>query len=321
MGISDKLKSMIHSGLNVWNGDSGEAAELKAEVLKQEVQAANIIDNMHTQEQVDALVEEDLQAAIAFQQEAEANHRKNLEFIHNTSRVIHSTQVEANAEEERARRNKEIEISLRNAQLKRERELNRVKVAEGFNFYKVKDNLESGLNLKDSFMAAGCVVNNIYKLDYSGRGFLRLRDEEVDNVCLNARQNITMNEYLKSGNATVVLVGVPNTKIYSIGLLIYNREFGFILIKTDRDYDSYVTELVYKMEENGMFNGDGFDIGLPLSKTFVKIAGSGAFCYNTQRGLESEEDYGMFKEMQDMNRNAAVELNNVLKSLGLGGLR
>lgn len=320
MGLSDKLKALVQTGINAWTGEDGLAADMKAEVLKQEVQAANIINKEIVESQTEQLLMEDIESAIQFQTQAEQVHNENIQFIRNSSQIIRNEQLVTNAEEVRRKQAAELQNALRLRQLQREEELNKVRVAEGFNFYKVKDNLESHLTLKESLDAAGCIENNQYKLDYGGRGFLRLPDEEVDNVCLNVRQNIILLEYLKANNAVVVLTGFPNQFIYSVGVLIYDIDFGFILIKHDRGYDSYPTSVVYRMEKHGMFNGNSFDT-LALCKTYIKIAGRGAFCYNINTGLEMQEDYRLFREMVQMNPIGAQKMNYLLESLGLRGIR
>lgn len=320
MGLSDKLKALVQTGINAWTGENGSAADMKAEVLKQEVQAANIINKEMVEKQAEQVLMEDLDSAIQFQQQAEQVHRENIQFIRNSSQVIRNEQLKTNAEELVRKQKEEVANALRLRQLQREEELNKVKVAEGFNFYKVRDNLDSGLTLKDALDAAGCIENNQYKLDYGGRGFIRLPDEEIDNVCLNVRQNMILIEYLKGNNAVVLLTGFPHQFIYSIGILIYDRDFGFLLIKHDRDYDSYPTGIVYKMEKNNLFEGRTYD-EVALCKTYIKIAGKGAICYNINHGLEMKEDYKLFKEMANMNPIAAEKVNYLLQSLGLRGIR
>lgn len=316
MGLTDKLKSIVQTSINAWNGYD-EAVDVSAEIIKDEIQQENLLNKQKAEMITQQVMMEDVESALKFQEEIEMQHQQTMKNIRVESKQIRTQQLGQNIELDIQEQQEKLKEAIQLRQLQREEELNKIRVSETFNFYKVKDNLAKGMNLQSALDAAGCFENCQYKLNYGGMGFMRLPNKEVDNVCLNVRQNMFLNRYLDSKNGTVVLVGMPNVYIYSIGALLYDRDIGFILLKNDRIYDEYVTDIVYKMECHGMFNGERYEY-FPLSKTYVKIAGAGAFCYNMQNQcLENDEDYNLFIEMSQMNPYALNKLNSLLDTLGL----
>lgn len=234
----------------------------------------------------------------------EEEHAKHINAIREAAKAVNEQQITMNANREIDKHKQELMQQVLDNEKARQEELNRTIVDESFNFYKVGELLKAGKTLKNALLGAGCRENFAYKMDHQGRVFIRLPDEACDNVCFSVKTNMLLRDYIEKGNGFVAAVGFPEQTTLSIAAIIYDREFGFMMLKTDRYINTFVDDTILLLNEFGYMNDKlGFD-RISLSKTFMKVAVTSAVCINMEVGIETEEDFNQLKQMFQYNKVA-----------------
>lgn len=318
MSLFDKVAAGAKAVQNWWQDDT---VLLPTKALTSKSTVKNVEYEAQKEQIVDETMAQEYEDAKKVEEQREIEHGQQINEIREAAKQIATRQVQANAEKEIQQKRQSLFKTMQNNEKMRQEELNKAVIEESFNFYKVGDLLKSGLTLKGALTGAGCREDFPYKLDYQGRIFIRLQDDSCDNVCSNVAQNITLKEYLAKNNGVVVAVGFPGETTLSIGALIYDKEFGFMLIKTDRYIQTYVDNTIEQLYHTGWMNDKlGFD-RIALGSTFMKVAVPCAICINSEYGMETEDDMEQYKQMLQYDKVAAQRFNNALKyfDLKLGG--
>lgn len=290
-GVTENITSISRKALENWRN-----ANKREQTVEQTFQ----------KEQRDVLQQE---------QELDRQYNERMNAIKKASDDLNRAVQEQNAQRDIQKRRAELQAIQRENMALREQTLNRVAIENSFSFYKVNELLtKQQATLQQALTMAGCPENCEYDLTYEGDTFIRLEDTDVDNVATNVRQNIKFNRYIRSGNAVVIALGTPKRTTYSIGYLIYDREFGFMLLKNDRYLETYPTDTVERLVANRkLYDRAGF-FKKPLSKTFIKMAAPAAFCINISNNdnhfIETEDDLKLIKEMAQYNPVAFKRMLN-----------
>lgn len=314
MGFLKKMTDGAKAIHSWWQDDT---VLIPTKTLTSQSTAKNMNYEFQKEQIVDEVMNEEYKHAQQVESQRELQHEKQIDEIRTAANKIAEQQVYLNANKEIQQKRQSLIRVIQDNEKMRQEELNRVVVEESFNFYKVGDLLKSGLPLKEAMVGAGCREDFPYKMDYQGRIFIRLQDDACDNVCFTVEQNIALQEFLEKQNGIVVAIGFPGETTLSIGALIYDKEFGFMLIKTDRYIQTYATNTIKQLCETGYMNDKaGFD-RISLSSSFMKVAVPCAICINTEYGVETQEDLEHYNQMVQYNKVAAKRFHNALRYFGL----
>lgn len=317
MGILSRISNGIQAAQDWWADDTVMFSRNPKKVLNEHAVQRNIQNEQIKEDIVRETLTGDVDSILQKEAEREQMHQEQIKNIMNESAYIAENITLENAERTVILKRNQLAREARNREIERQAELNHIIASESFNFYKVKDLLLSGVSLQDALTSAGCQENFAYQLDHDGRVFIRLRDDAVDNVCLNCIQNMKMEKYLETKNAAVMAVGFPEQTSFSIACLVYDKHFGFILIKNDKYIETYANDIVEDLYSWGVLNDKlGFD-RIALGKTFMKVAVPCAICVNVERGIESEEDWKQYDEMLQYSEIACKRFNNAVNYFGL----
>lgn len=293
-GVTDNITSISRKALENWRN-----ANKREQTVEQTFQ----------QEQKDVLQQE---------RELDQQYHEKMTAIKKASDDLNRQIQEQNTQRDIQKKRAELKALQRENMVLREQTLNRVAIENSFSFYKVNELLtKQQATLQQALTMAGCPENCEYDLTYEGDTFIRLEDSDVDNVATSVIQNLKFNQYLGGGNAVVIALGTPKKTTYSIGYLVYDKEFGFMLLKNDRYIGTYPTDTVDRLMANKKLNDRAGFFKKPLSSTFIKMAAPAAFCINISNNdnhfVETEEDLKQIKEMAQYNQVAFKRMLNAFE--------
>lgn len=310
MGFLNRLAQGAKSVQDWWNDDK---SFLPRRALNNESVQQNIANADKKEQDVAAAFQRDVTQAAIYDAQREMQHQRMKEDIVNKSRSVNANITELNKAQEIFKNKTQINKIIADREAKRAEEINQSIAEESFNFFRLGEILMGGATLQDALDAAGCLTNGEYNLDYNGGTFIRLNNDACDNVCKHVTQNMKVEDFVnKHKNAIPIAVGYPNTS-YSVGLLVWDKDFGFLLLKTDKYAETYATDDVYDIYNRGKLNDKAGFCRIALSKTHIKVAGPCAICINTEIGIESEDDIALYNQMLQYNKTAAQRFINALK--------
>lgn len=274
--------------------------------LRKSRESANQIENVQTLQTIEGT--------------RTTEHIANIQSVMQTGKELKQNSLQVNQRQNEEIHKNELKKKFLNHEALRQKQLNQIKNKETFSFYTVKDLIIQGATLYEALDMAGCYINTKYPLTRQGNQFIRLNTIEVDNCCTNVDQNMAYEELITTGNAVVMAVSNIEGSVYSIGLLVYNAAFGIILLKLDRELDSYITNLG-KVLRSACNSGVDYNIPrIALSKSFVKVAFTSALCVNILTGIETPEDLEMLAELKKLNPRGYFILTKLIHSdLGIQG--
>lgn len=316
MGIIDRIAGGIRAVQDWWDDDTVMFGNPR-NTLNSSVTQKNIINEEIKEQMVEGALAGEFEEVQRLQQQRDYEHLEQIKAIRLEADRASAMQRDMNASLTLQQQREKLAKQVEEKEMARKQEYNRVIAEESFNFYKVGELLKTGLTLQDALTSAGCQENVAFALDRQGRMFIRIEDDACDNVCHTIVQNFKIKDYINTKNGVVVALGFPEMTTFSIGVLIYDRVFGFLLIKTDRLIKNYATNIVDRMINAGILRDKlGFD-KIALGHTYMKVAVPCAICINSEYGLEDERDLKQYREMQEYNVEAAKRFNNAVKHFGL----
>ena len=310
MGLFEKIASGAKSVKNWWDDDS---VMIPRKTLNSSATKSNIENDKIKNQLVEETMQGDVNRVMQTEMQRQNQHVKQLNDIVGMSRDMNARQNLDNAEYEIERNRRNLRRAVEENEKIRQQELNQTIVAESFNFYKVRDFLVAGADLQSALVAAGCPKNSEQQLNYEGYTFIWLDDDACDNVCKSVTQNMKIESYIKKKGGVVIAFGDPKNTSYSIGVLVYDKDFGFLLLKADKYKETYATDTVYELTKRRKLNDRAGFCKLALSKSFIKIAAPCAICVNVESGVESQEDLEQYKQMSQYNVKAAQRFINALR--------
>lgn len=294
-----------------------EIAFNKRQQLKQQVIQENVNGELNTRQAIDSIYQNDFEQAQQLNNQREQIHLQQMNEIRQMSQGIHQRQNQTNAEIMIKKNREKLAKQLELEETQRKAELNHEITERTFNFWKVKEFLNQGLTLQSALVAAGAQKNVEYDLDYQGRSFVWLMDDTLDNACISIKQNMALINAIQTEQAAIVATGWNKRASFSIGSLIYDPGFGFILIKNDRYSNTYVNhEADILMDSNKINDQLGFDT-IALSKTFMKNAVTSAVCINTGRGIETQEDMDLLNQLKQYSPQDFIRFKEILSVFDL----
>lgn len=310
MSLFDKIASGAKSVKSWWDDDS---VMIPRKTLNSSATQSNIENDRIKNQLVDEAMQGDVNRVMQTEMQRQNQHNRQINDIVGMSRDMNARQNLDNAEYEIQKNRRNLQRAVEENEKLRQQELNQTIVAESFNFYKVRDFLVAGADLQSALVAAGCTKNSEQQLNYEGYTFIWLDDDACDNVCKTVTQNMKIESYIKKKGGVVIAFGCPKKTSYSIGVLVYDRDFGFMLIKADKYTETYATDIVYELNHKGKLNDRAGFCRLALSKSFVKMAAPCAICVNVDSGIETQDDMELYQQMAQYNANAAQRFNNALR--------
>ena len=190
--------------------------------------------------------------------------------------------------------------------------------SKGVNFYTVKEYIDSGKSLNEALVGAGFKLWEEYKLDYGNKRFMLIEPNNLDNVCINIKQNYMIDRYNPNNKVCMLVYSVDGqgrVGSISICLLVYIVGFGVVLLKSDKALDSYCNETGIRLYESTLNNRANMGYTkVALSKSFIKIAFNRAICINMLSGIEDSEDR---QSISQISANEAKEIKNFLGVVGV----
>lgn len=187
----------------------------------------------------------------------------------------------------------------------------------GFNFYKVKDLMEENTMTFVSVVdEVGMVPNVAYNLDYDGNKIIRVHNRNVDDLCINLKQNRVFAKLIEDKTSIVCIVGNPHVTDFEIGILVTDPNFGAVMFTRYKSPDIYLYDVGDRMIKEKLI-GYNQRPDIKLSKSFVKLAFSSAICIDLTHGIMSAEDLEMYDSMCKENELGKENLNRLLSALGI----
>lgn len=290
---------------NWWDDDSSLLPGRRQQIME-EVKEANRQNSEFREKVAQSTEQRNIDVIVQGEIAAEREHQQFVQNLRAAERQFNENATLKNVARDQMKNEKLLQKIAAERQAQRIDEINKTMIEEEFNFYKVAPLLRDGETLKKALDVAGCLENVEYKLNYDGATFVRLSDDACDNACCHFLQNMRLEEYIaKTKNAVPLILGYKNQTSFSVGCLIYDKQFGFILMKNDKYAQTWPTDAVYEIFNHGYLKDKLGFTKIALSKTFMKLPVPCALCINVEHGVETEEDVQMFRQMKEINPQAA----------------
>ena len=213
---------------NWWDDDSSLLPGRRQQIME-EVKEANRQNSEFRERVAQSTEQRNIDVIVQGEIKAEREHQQFVQNLRAAERQFNENATLKNVARDQMKNEKLLQKIAAERQAQRIDEINKTLIEEEFNFYKVAPLLRDGETLKKALDVAGCLENVEYKLNYDGATFVRLSDDACDNACCHFLQNMRLEDYIaKTKNAVPLILGYKNQTSFSVGCLIYDKQFGFI---------------------------------------------------------------------------------------------
>lgn len=190
---------------------------------------------------------------------------------------------------------------------------------DGFDFYKVKENISTGDTPVEALDNAGMIPNVQYRLDMNNAGIIRVLDKNAVEVANNIKAQLFIESLIDNKSAIPCVICIKGKTNFSIALLVCDKDisngFGAFILKRDKLYDNYILDLNKVMFKSNMLNSNKTYNKFSASKSLLRQAFPCAVCIDLDTGYISEYDKKELDMLKNNNKSAYDNIDKIIRGV------